>query len=394
MFGFEFDFDFDIDLEHFQAHTQALAPSAMPGPKAKRVTIKSILINLGIIGLLIGSIFLYTGIFGARNAVSAISLVTALLMFIKTDIGIKTSHAPIVILVMFLFTGAASHVGAMNPYIGIPVNFAAIFLIVTFCCQSVTSKVYLPFVVCYIFSQGNEVYGMDFLQRMIGLAAGSLVVGGVYLFCHRYTKNSRGITSLIREIHLTSMRTRFAFRLAFSLTLGMFIGDLFDLPRTAWIGMTINSLILPFLSETKARFPYRVLAQFVGSAIFFLVFELFLPGQWYIIGLFLTSFIYLFFTDYRIQQIFVSINALVGATAFTDTAGSIVMRIELVFLGAAIVVLTNVIAIYVNPVTILKKIWERRRISHTVHVQHHFPEHHHGEGHHQNYHYHHKKQKV
>ena len=303
MFDFEFDFDFDFDLEHFQADTQALAPSAMPASK-KGFNIKRILLNLAVISFLIGFIFLYTGLFGAKNAVSAISIATAMLMFINVDMGIKTSHAPIVIIVMFLFTGISSHFGTWNPFLGIAVNFISIFLIVTFSCQAITSKVYLPFVVCYIFSQSNAVYEMDLVKRMIGLLAGGILVSAVYVFFHRKTKHRRGILSLLKEVRPTSLRTRFALRLAFSLTLGMFLGDIFALRRTAWICMTINSLVLPFLHETRKRFPFRLLAQLPAAAIVYLFFVLIMPKEWYIVGLFFTSFLYMFATNYFIQQIF------------------------------------------------------------------------------------------
>ena len=393
MFDFEFDFDFAIDLEHFQADTQALAPSAMPASK-KGFNIKRILLNLAVISFLIGFIYLYTALFGAKNAVSAISIATAMLMFLNVDMGIKTSHAPILIITMFLFTGISSHFGTWNPFLGIAVNFISIFLIVTFSCQAITSRVYLPFVVCYIFSQGTPVYEMDLVKRMIGLLAGGILVSIVYVISHRKTKHHRGILSLFKEIHPTSLRTRFALRLAFSLTLGMFLGDIFGLRRTAWICMTINSLVLPFLHETRKRFPFRLLAQLPAAAIVYLFFVLIMPKEWYVVGLFFTSFLYMFATNYFIQQIFVATNALVGAMTFTDAPDAILMRFVLVSLGAAIVVVTNVIAIWINPITIMKKIWERIRISRAVHKRCNFPEHQPGTGHHKNHHYHHKKQQT
>lgn len=378
-FDFDFDFEFHFDLEHFQADTQALAPSAMPQNKKRKRILIHALINLAVIVFLLGFIFLYTSIFGSKNAVGAISIATSMLMFTQLDMGIKTSHAPFAIAMLFLFSAFASHCGVWNPFLGIAVNFISIFLIVTFSCQAVTTKVYLPFVVCYIFNQGNPVEGRDFLMRIAGLLIGSIMVGIVYVIFHRKKKYNRGILSLLKEVHPTSLRTRFALRLAFALTLGMFIGDIFNLPRTAWIGMTINSLILPFVHETRPRFPHRILAQLSGAAIFYLVFALLLPKEWYIVALFFTSYFYMFFSNYHLQQICVSINAMVGALAVTDALHVIAMRIEFVLIGAAIVVLTNVIAIYGRPIDRLKHARERRRISHAVqhaHYPHHVKDHH------------------
>lgn len=374
-FNLDFDFEFHFDLEHFQADTQALAPSAMPQNKKRKRVLIHALINLAVITFLLAFIFLYTGIFGGKNAVGAISIATSLLMFTQLDMGIKTSQVPFAITTLFLFSAFASHCGVWNPFLGIVVNFISIFLIVTFSCQAVTTKVYLPFIVCYIFNQGNPVEGHDFLMRIIGLFAGSILVGIVYVIFHRKKRYSRGILSLLKEVHPTSLRTRFALRLAFALTLGMFIGDIFNLPRTAWIGMTINSLILPFVHETRPRFLHRILAQLSGAAIFFVVFALLLPQQWYIVALFLTSYFYMFFSNYHLQQICVSINAMVGALAVTDAIHVIEMRIAFVLIGAAIVVLTNCIAIYGRPIDRLKRAHERRRVSKAVQHAHLYPHH-------------------
>ena len=382
---FDFDFEFHFDLEHFQADTQALAPSAMPQNHRRKRILLNILINLGVITFLLGFIFLYTSIFGMKNSVGAISIATSILMFTQMDMGIKTSHAPIAIITLFLFTAFSSHCGVWNPFLGILVNFISIFLIVTFSCQAVTSKVYLPFVVCYIFNQGNPVEGRDFLMRVIGLLCGGILVSIVYVIIHRKKKHHRGIHTLFLELHPTSLRTRFGLRLAFALTLGMFIGDIFQLPRTAWIGMTINSLILPFLHETSPRFIYRISAQFVGGAIFFLVFALLLPREYHIIGIFLTSYLYMFFTNYAFQQLFVSINALIGAYSLGTPLQVIGMRIEFVLIGAAIVVATNLIAKYGKPIDRTKRMWEHHRLQKAVHNSHHFPPHTANSGHSKNH---------
>lgn len=367
LFDFDFDFEFHFDLEHFQANTQALAPSAMPQNSKRKLTIKKILMNLSIITFLLGFVFIYTSFFGSKNAVGAISIATAMLTFTQVDMGIKTRHAPFVIILLFLFTAFSSHCGVWNPYLGLAVNFISIFIVVICSCQVVTTQIYLPFVVCYIFNQGNPVEGMDFINRVIGLAIGGILVSIVYVIFHKKKHATHGLLSLIHNVHPTALRTRFAIRLAFSLTLGMFIGDLLALPRTAWICMTINSLILPFIHETRPRFLFRIAAQFIGSAVFFLTFGLLLPENWYIIGLFLTSYIYMFATHYFLQQIFVSINALVGALAIAEPISVISMRIHYVLIGATIVILTNLIAVYVNPIDLTKRFVELLRIRRAAH---------------------------
>ena len=374
-FNLDLDFEFHLDLEHFQADFQALAPSAMPQNQKRKRVLLNILINLGVVSYLIGFIFLYTAIFGMRNSVGGISIATSLLMFTHLDMGIKNSHAPVLIILMFLFSAFSSHVGVWDPFWGIAVNFISIFLIVTFACQNINSKVYLPFVVCYIFNQGNPVEGHELYLRVIGLFTGAVMVSIVYLIFNRKKRYPFGILSIFKSFRFSSQRTRFAFRLASALAMGMFIGDIFHLPRTAWIGMTINSLILPFIHETKARFPLRILAQFGGAILVYLVFGMLLPSQLYIVGIFFTSFLYMFFQNYFFQQLFVSINAMVGALSIAEVGDVLIMRWEFVLIGAAIVLVVNGIAMYGRPIDRVIQFRKKRRLGHAVQRNPYIPSH-------------------
>jgi hypothetical protein len=75
----------------------------------------------------------------------------------------------------------------------------------------------------------------------------------------------------------------------------------------------------------------------------------------------------MFFSNYHLQQIFVSINAMVGALSIMEPFQVIGLRILLVLVGAAIVVATNLISIYVKPVDRIYHAKERRRIQNAVH---------------------------
>lgn len=344
-------FDFNFLLEEFRPHTQALAPSAMPPNQDTPLSWKKILTNFCEILFLIGFVQLFTTLFGAANAVSAISTATALLLCTKLNLGVKNWQAPLLIVFLFLVIPVGSHYSLIHPAAGIFINFSAIFLLVMGTCQEYNSKIYLPFVVCYIFSQGTPVEGKAFTYRVIGMAAGGILVAIVYLLCHLKRNSFPGIWALCCETHLSSEQIKFAFRLAFALSMGMLIGDLMDFPRTAWIGMTVNTLILPVQEDMRKRLIPRVGANFIGCAVFFLVFQILLPEHLFTIGLFLTSFFYMFARRYLWQQVFVAINAMVGGLVFFENSAPMTMRMRLmaVFIGVGVTLVTYVVNRYLQP---------------------------------------------
>ena len=360
-------FDFNFLLEEFRPHTQALAPSAMPPNQNTPLSWKKALINFCEILFLIGFVQLFTALFGATNAVSAISTATALLLCTKLNLGVKNWQSSLLIVFLFLVIPIFSHYSLIHPIAGIFINFSAIFLLVIGTCQEYNSKIYLPFVVCYIFSQGTPVEGEVFTYQVIGMAAGGVLVGIVYLLCHLKQNSFPGIWTLCCGTHLASEQIKFAFRLAFSLSIGMLIGDLMDFPRTAWIGMTVNTLILPVQEDMHKRLIPRVGANFIGCALFFLVFQLLLPEHLFTIGLFFTSFFYMFARQYLWQQVFVSINALVGGLVFFENSAPMTMgmRLMAVFVGVGVVLITYLISHYLQPLDRVESLfykWKRVHI--------------------------------
>ena len=150
--------------------------------------------------------------------------------------------------------------------------------------------------------------------------------------------------------------------MTFGLTVAECIGQIFQLNKPIWIGMTVLSLTVPFLHEARSRMIQRVIGNLLGGLVFLLLFEA-LPEQYHMWALLATGFIYLFLTNYQWQQVFITINSLSGARVFYSADTVLEVRLLLVLVGIAIVVAINLLEKLdlLDRIDIALRKWRRRR---------------------------------
>ena len=331
-------------MEGLGAQAQAMTPAAMPPGQKRKFTILLILKNLGKVAFMFGFVYVFTLLFDESNAIIGITIASAILMFMNVDIGIKPVQASFLIFYLFLHIGFFSYLCLWNPFLGILINLVAIYFILTLSGQQIQAKSYFPFLIGYGFAVGAPVSGADFGYRMLGLAAGGAIAAIVYFIFHHKEKPSRGILDVFKQIHFTSTRHRFIVRMTAGLVIAMFIGDIFNIHRPAWISMTVLSLTVPFTHEAKERIVQRVIGTVIGAFVFVILFEYLIPDQFHVWCLLATMFVSLFITNYQWQMVFITINSLNGGLIFYSADTAIEIRMAWVFLGIAIVIALNLLA--------------------------------------------------
>ena len=331
-------------MEGLGAQAQAMSPAAMPPGQKRKLTLLLILKNLAKVAFLCGCVYGFTLLFDTSNAIIGITIASAILMFLNVDLGVRPVQAASLIFYLFLHVGAFSYISLINPYLGVLVNLVAIYLMLTLSGQHVQHKSYFPFLTCYIFAVGSPVDGAAYGYRMLGLAAGGLLVALVYLVRHHKGKQTRSILDIFKEIHFSSTRHRFIVRMTAGVVVAMFIGDVFQLNRPAWIAMTVLSLTVPFVHEARKRIVQRVVGTIIGAFVFVILFEYLIPPQFHVWCLLITLFISLFITHYQWQMVFVTINSLNGGLIFYSANTAIEIRLAWIFVGIGIVIGLNLLS--------------------------------------------------
>ncbi len=340
----------DFSFGDFNAEVGAINPAALPPNKRRLLTLKKIIVNLLIVGYIVGFCALFMVLFGQENVLIAATLATCSLTMRKAVLGIKAPQAMAAIVFCYLLIAFGPLISGLNLFLAIPVNFICLYLITLLTGQNVLQKTEYNFLAAYVFAESaptTSVY--SFWMRFIALMVGAVVVAGVYVFFHRKEKRQRTIVQVIRHTHLTSTRNRFAIRLAGGLMLTMLIGDIFHLQYAAWMGMPVLSLSMPFVQDTRKRALHRMIGTLLGGVAFLVLFQYVIPEFlhiWCLAGL---LYLYLFLTDYRAQQMVIAIFSLNGASVFYGGDVALEMRILLLLVGVAIVFAMNVLEYFDLP---------------------------------------------
>lgn len=308
----------------------------------KRISKADLISKFVLLIIVVLMISLYSDKFGSENILVGITLITALLMFLKIDIGISMRQAPFVILGLFFLIVLASSILHVDTLTGFLLNCIFIFIMVYLSTERMEAKSYLPFMLCYLFIQGTSVSSEVFWARMASIAiCGSLVIV-VYYLSHRKKPSPKAtVQSILRDIDMGSERFIFAVKLSIGVSLAMFLGSMLDVNKAMWIGLTVFSLTQPAIMDTWARFKVRMIGTIIGMVIFVVLFIYVIPPQYQPLAVLLFGYIYMFAEDYGTQMVFVTINALASAVLLFDPGTILVERIVLIVLGFAIALIVN-----------------------------------------------------
>ena len=304
-----------------------------------KVLIGKLILLIGIIVF----ISIFSSIFGSNNTLIGVVIITAILMFSSMNLSLEFKDAILGIIVFFSAMGITSYFVKYHPYIGIGVDFILVFLMTYIFSIDTKKKLYLPFILCYVFLQGSPATDSELPTRVISLFIGGALVAIIYYLTHRKAEKEdrRTIKDMLSNIDIHSLQTNFSLRMAIGITVAIFIGTIFDFTKGMWITSTVLSLTQPYYTDIKEKIGQRLVGTVIGAIIFIILFNFLIPKSLDSIVLLVIGYIYSFIKPYKIQMIFVTLNSLAAAMILFDASTSVPMRIFFVIIGIVIAVLVN-----------------------------------------------------
>lgn len=304
-----------------------------------KVLIGKLILLIGIIVF----ISIFSGIFGSNNTLIGVIIITAILMFSSMNLSLEFKDAILGIIVFFSAMGITSYFVKYHPYIGIVIDFILVFLMTYIFSIDIKKKLYLPFILCYIFLQGSPATDSELPVRVISLFIGGALVAIIYYLTHRKAEEEdrRTIKNMLSNIDIHSLQTNFSLRMAIGITIAIFIGTIFNFTKGMWITSTVLSLTQPYYTDIKEKIGQRLVGTVIGAIIFVILFNFLIPRSLDSIVLLVIGYIYSFIKPYKIQMIFVTLNSLAAAMILFDSTISVPMRIFFVIIGIIIAVLVN-----------------------------------------------------
>lgn len=308
----------------------------------EKISLKKIIINLVKLCSIMAFVMLCSQVSGSNNTYTWISVVIGAMSFWFLDIGIDKKQAPFIIILLFLLIGISNRLAIFNHILGLFINFLTAFLLTYIPSSNPEYKLYMTFILGFIFNQSNPAVGHDFFTRMLSLFVGGVMIAIIYVFRHsKSDKKYNTIQEVFKTIDITSDRFVLSFKMALGVSIAMLIGSLLGLKRTMWIAISVMSLTQIDFKETKSRFKYRIISTIIGAITFAIVFQLLVPAKYEFIVLFIINYIYSFMTKYQYQIICITMSSLSSAILLFDAKTAIGLRIMLIIVGCIISYIIN-----------------------------------------------------
>lgn len=311
--------------------------------KNKKLSFKLLFGNLILIIGIIIFVSLFSKIFGVENSLLGVGVVTAILMCGVIDLDLQIKDAILVIIVSLIIMGFSAYLSRLNPLLGIFINFTTIFFTIYIVTNRMDTKTFLPFILSYVFLEGNPVTIDKLPIRVVATFIGGILIALAYYITHKnqqkFAYNS--LLEQLKSISKNSLQFNFVLRMAVGVTVAMFMGNYFSFEKSMWISITVMSLTQPHLHETKERIKYRVGGTILGALIFVVLFNFLVPKSLTTYALLFLSYIYTFIKEYKVQIVFITMNSLGAAMVLYDMSVSVPMRISFILVGTVIAFIVN-----------------------------------------------------
>ncbi|MEG0391556.1 MAG: FUSC family protein [Anaerovoracaceae bacterium] len=142
----------------------------------------------------VGTVLLSRSVFGEINVIVTVGLFTQALVFLTVDLTKEPLKNFLKILFVDLLLGVASTVVQMDPILGLVVNLLLIFGVVYIFMKDLSTPMYFPFMLTYLFMMGTAPVPFGELPlRLMLLAAGAVVTMLLQLVANG--KKSKNLTN-------------------------------------------------------------------------------------------------------------------------------------------------------------------------------------------------------
>ena len=276
----------------------------------------------------------YGKIFGNENSIVGVIILLCVMVFRNADFGMKMTGSLTSMAIIFSILAFGPRLANMAGLFGeLLINAACIFVLLFLGCHNIMMSNHSTIVLGYLLLYGYDTTGKDYLFRLAAIATGALLTGIVFYRNHHKIAYKRTLSDIVKEFRIDSLRTRWQITVTFGVSTAIFLGGLFHIPRTMWIGIAAMSILMPFRNDLKGRVKGRIPGNIIGGVVFLALYLLFSPSILPYIGMIGGVGVGLS-ASYKWQAVFNSLGAMAIATAILGLPGAILFRILNNILGS------------------------------------------------------------
>lgn len=292
----------------------------------------------------VGFVMIFQMIFHAENTLLAVALGVGFTMLPETDTGMRPMVMVSITVILFIGGGIAGQSALLPPILAFVVNFFFLVLLMILSNEPLEMKNNISFLLCFVFAQSTYVNWEQFPSRLACVLFGACFIGICILINWKRHKFGEHGRSLQEQIHMSSIHRSYIWRMAFGISLAMFIASTLHLQKPLWISIVVMSLTQLEFSETLERIKHRFVATLTGTVLFFVFFQYLIPQNYAMYVIMFLGYIGFFLPEYKYKQVINAVSALNASLVILDTKTAIVQRIYCLLLGIIIVIVIAVLA--------------------------------------------------
>ena len=118
----------------------------------------------------------FKAVFGDANTLIGVTIIIAILMYLEMDLTAQPWKNFFFLLGVNLLQGVFAYIAVMNVWLGIPLNFIAMFIVGYFFTFNMNKQLYIAFGLQYLFILATPVTLSELPIRLIALAFGAVIV--------------------------------------------------------------------------------------------------------------------------------------------------------------------------------------------------------------------------
>ena len=165
----------------------------------KTLTFLVILVFIGVFVMLFGTTYALVGMVVSTTALTMLS----------KDLSVRPFSNLLSIAVFMMLLGIGAYLAGLDPYLGLVVNFVAVFLTVFLTMHDLNSPMYFPMLVCYAMMLTIHVDLMRLPDRLFLLAVSAVFIVGLNVLVNRGSRNRlshQGIVSMCEGVKVCISR--------------------------------------------------------------------------------------------------------------------------------------------------------------------------------------------
>lgn len=214
-------------------------------------------------------------LFGSQNSGVSVSLFCLLLGMRYVPYGYKMIESQFALLLTFIMMFVGSVVTSLDRIVfALIINFTFILIILILTSNEPMMGNGGLYVFSYLFIVNTPVTGKILLLRAAELALGFLIIGLIMFLKHQNKHKDIRLKSLLQSFNLKQDKSLWQFRLALGVSLGLFAGQILNLPKAVWVGYACMSVLLPHEGKLFNRAFSRFTGVILGSLLFLVIYPL------------------------------------------------------------------------------------------------------------------------